>query len=107
MVRSRGRFFVVLASCAGFAAAASSSARAGFVNGVERFDGTQHDTKTWTANFDLDAPGQTTAVQDDALTLHDDIFTNAVYSTRKAFVRIGDSVRVDVTPLLGDSGQTI
>jgi hypothetical protein len=105
MMRSRGRFFVVLAFCAALAAAVTSPARAGFVNGGERFDGTQHDTQTWTANFDLDAPGQTTAVQDDALTLHDDIFTNAVYATRKAFVRIGDSVRVDVTPL-SDSGQT-
>jgi hypothetical protein len=71
-------------------------ARAGFVNGVERFDGKTLDTETWRARNGF---GTVTFAQDDALTIDssgpgDFNISDAV--TRFQTVPIGGSARTDV-----------
>jgi len=75
---------------------------AGFVNGVETFDGTQLDTNTWEF-FELN-PGQAGVSQNDKLILAGvngefspgvPKVSDADYTTRAAVVNRGDAVRVD------------
>jgi hypothetical protein len=94
----------ILLVAAALSLSTGSSAMAGFVNGVERFDGTRRDTDTWFANVDLSDPDQTTVTQNDSLTLHDDVFPNLQYQTRQRLVGVGDAVRVDINHLEHSGG---
>jgi hypothetical protein len=87
----------ILLLAAVFSLSTGSAAMAGFVNGVERFNGTQLDTDTWFANVDLSDPNQTTVTQNDSLTLRDNVFPHLQYQTRERLVGIGDAVRVDIS----------
>jgi hypothetical protein len=71
----------------------AAPAEAGFVGGVEKFNGTSLDTNTWEF-FSLNQ-GWATASQDNALILSG--MTDADYTTQGRFIHPGDTVRVDAT----------
>src|SRR3954447_21739636 len=83
----------------------ASTASAGFVNGVETFDGTKLDLKTWELFVAPQSTTPATASQNDALFLDASQLGQQVdYTTRSVIVPVGGSVRADVTYLGGAGG---
>jgi hypothetical protein len=80
----------------------ASNASAGFVNGVETFDGTKLDLKTWELFVSPFSTTPATANQNNALLLDASSLGQQVdYTTRSVTVPVGGSVRADVTYLGG------
>jgi hypothetical protein len=80
----------------------ASHASAGFVNGIETFDGTKLDLKTWELFVSPFSTTPATASQNNALMLDASSLGQQVdYTTRSVAVPVGGSVRADVTYLGG------
>lgn len=76
----------------------TSQAFGGFVNGVERFDGTQPDAETWEPFVSDISIEEATISQNDALTIDATPSGSlASYTTRERLVSIDGGVRADVT----------
>jgi hypothetical protein len=84
----------------------SPAAFAGFVNGVERFEGSQLDLQTWEPFISDLSPVPAAIIQDNDLVIDATPSGSlASYTTRERLVGVGEGFRVDVTHLRPNGGS--